>query len=107
MIIAITSFKPKNIFKKFRFLSHAVPLLQLAQKSHGDVHAERFNSQGYYHTLTAWKSIDAMMGYFYSLDHQKAVDLYDVLGEGMIYNYESDKIPTTKHALDYRKANGQ
>ena len=33
MIIAITGFKPKNLFKKFRFLSHAIPLFQLAQKS--------------------------------------------------------------------------
>ena len=33
MIIAITGLKPKNLFKKFRFLSHAVPLFQLAQKA--------------------------------------------------------------------------
>tara|TARA_A100001015_G_scaffold50493_1_gene55698 strand:- start:105 stop:284 length:180 start_codon:yes stop_codon:yes gene_type:complete len=32
MIIAITGFKTKNLLKKFRFLSHAVPLFQLAQK---------------------------------------------------------------------------
>ena len=33
MIVAITGFKPKNLFKKFRFLLHAVPLFRLAQKS--------------------------------------------------------------------------
>ena len=51
MIIAITGFKPKNLLKKFRFLSHAVPLFQLAQKSPGNIHAERFTHQGYYHTI--------------------------------------------------------
>ena len=40
MIIAITGFKPKNLLKKFRFLSHAIPLFQLAQKSPGNIHAE-------------------------------------------------------------------
>ena len=44
--------------------------------------------------------MDAMMDYVYSPDHQKVIDLYDVLGEVMIYNYESDKIPTTKNVLD-------
>ena len=33
MIIAITGLKPKNLLKKFRFLSHAVPLFQLAKKA--------------------------------------------------------------------------
>ncbi len=52
MIIVIIGFKPKNLFKKFRFLSHAVPLFQLGQKSLGNIRAERFSRQGYYHTLT-------------------------------------------------------
>jgi len=107
MIIAITGFKPKNLFKKFRFLSHAIPLFQLAQKSPGNIHAERFSHQGYYHTLTAWESRDAMMGYVYSPDHQKAIDLYDVLGEGLTCHYESEEIPSSKYALDYWKVNGQ
>ena len=75
MIIAITGFKPKNLFKKFRFLSHAVPLFRLAQKSPGNVHAGRFTHQGYYHTLSVWESKDAMMDYVYSPDYQKVVDL--------------------------------
>ena len=107
MIIAITGFKPKNLLKKFRFLSHAVPLFKLAQKSRGNIHAERFTHQGYYHTLTAWESRDAMMGFVYSPAHQKAIDLYDVLGEGLTCHYESEEIPSSKHALDYWKANGQ
>ena len=87
MIIAITSFIPKSMFKKFQLFSHAVPLFRLAQKSPGNVHAGRFTHQGYYHTLTAWESRDAMMGYVYSPDHQKAVDLYDVLGKELTYHY--------------------
>ena len=107
MIIAITGFKPKNLLKKFWFLSHAVPLFQLVQKSPGNIHAERFTHHGYYHTLTAWESRDAMMGYVYSPAHQKAIDLYDVLGEGLTCHYESEEIPSSKHALDYWRANGQ
>ena len=67
----------------------------------------RFSSQGYYHTLTAWESRDAMMGYVYSTDHQKTIDLYDILGEGLTYHYDSEEIPSSKHALDYWKANGR
>lgn len=54
MIIAITGFKPRSFFKKLRFLFHAVRLFQLAQKSAGNLHTERFTYQGSYHTLTAW-----------------------------------------------------
>ena len=107
MIIAITGFKPKNLLKKFRFLYHAVPLFQLAQKSPGNIHTERFTHKGDYHTLTAWVSRDAMMGYVYSPAHQKAIDLYDILGQGLTCHYESEEIPSSKNALDYWKANGQ
>ena len=107
MIIAITGLKPKNLLKKFRFFSHAVPLFQLAKKSRGNIHAERFTHQSYYHTITAWESRDAMMGFVYSPAHQKAIDLYDVLGEGLTCHYESEEIPSSKDALDYWRANGQ
>ena len=50
---------------------------------------------------------NAMMGYVYSPAHQKAIDLYDVLGQGLTCHYESEEIPSSKHALDYWKANGQ
>ena len=107
MIIAVTGFKPRILFKKFRFLSHAIPLFQLAQKSPGNVHAEGFSHQGYYHTLTAWESREAIMGYVYSRDHQKAIDLYEVLSDGLTCHYESKEISSSKNALDYWKANGQ
>ena len=107
MIIAITGFRPKNLLKKFRFFSHAVPLFQLAKKSRGNIHAERFTHQSYYHTITAWESRGAMMGFVYSPAHQKAIDLYDVLGEGLTCHYESEEIPSSKDALDYWRANGQ
>ena len=48
-----------------------------------------------------------MMGYVYSSAHQKAIDLYDVLGEGLTCHYESEEIPSSKYALDYWKTNGQ
>ena len=107
MIVAITGFKPKNLFKKFLFLSHAVPIFRLAQKSPGNVHAGRFTHQGYYHTLTAWESRDAMMGYVYSPDHKKAIDLYDVLGNGLTCNYGSEEVPSSKYVLGYWRINGQ
>ena len=101
MIIAIAGFNPKNPLKKFRFLSHAIPLFQSAQKSPGNIQAEGFNHQGYYNTLTDWESRDAMMGYVYSPDYQKAIDLFDVLGDGLTCHYESEEIPSSKYALDY------
>ena len=88
-------------------MTYSITLFQLAQKSPGNIQAKRFTHQGYYHNLTALNSRDVMMGYVYSPDHQKAVDLYDVLGEGLTCHYESEKIPSSKHALDYWKANGQ
>ena len=47
------------------------------------------------------------MGYVYSPTHQKAIDLYDFLGEGLTCDYESEEIPSSKNALDYWKVNGQ
>ena len=88
-------------------MTYAITLFQLAQKSPGNIQAKRFKHQGYYHTLTAWDSRDAMMGYVYSPDHQKAIDLYDVLGEELTYHYDLEEIPSTKHALNYWKTNGQ
>lgn len=107
MIIAITGFKPRSFLKKLHFLLHAIPLFQLALKSSGNLHAQRFTHQGYYHTITAWESRDAMMGYVYSPAHQKAIDLYDVLGEGLTCHYESKEIPSVSQALKYWKVNGR
>ena len=39
------------------------------------------------------------MGYIYSRDHQKAIDLYDVLGEGLTCHYESKEISSSKMRL--------
>ena len=44
-----------------------------------------------------------MMGYVYSPAHQKAIDLYDVWGEGLTCHYESEEIPSSQDALDYWK----
>ena len=107
MIIAITGFKPRSFLKKLHFLLHAIPLFKLAPKSSGNLHAQRFTHQGYYHTITAWESRDAMMGYVYSPAHQKAIDLYDVLGEGLTCHYESKEIPSVSQALKYWKVNGR
>ena len=46
-------------------------------------------------------------GYVYSPDYQKAIDLYDVLGDGLTCHYELEEIPSTKNVLDYWKTNGQ
>jgi hypothetical protein len=48
-----------------------------------------------------------MMGYVYSPAHQKAIDLYDVLGEGLTCHYESKEIPSVSQALKYWKVNGR
>ena len=53
MIIAIIGFKPKNLFKIFRFLSYVVPLFRLSRKSPENVHAGKFAHRGNYHTVTA------------------------------------------------------
>ena len=55
MIIAITVFKPKKLFKKCHLLSHEVHLFQLARENQGNINAERLTRQGYCHTLTAWE----------------------------------------------------
>ena len=88
-------------------MTYAITLFQLAQKSPGNIQAKRFKHQGYYHTLTAWDSRDAMMGCVYSPDHQKAIDLYDVLSEGLTYHNESEEITSLKHVIDYWKVNRQ
>ena len=107
MIIAITGLKPFNLLKKIHFLSLSAPLMRKALSSKGNLHGHSFQNNGYYHTITAWESRDAMMGYVYSPAHQKAIDLYDVLGEGLTCHYESKEIPSVSQALKYWKVNGR
>ena len=53
------------------------------------------------------ESRDTMICYLYFPNHQKAIDLYDVLGEGLTYHNESEEITSLKHVIDYWKANRQ
>ena len=65
-------------------MTYFITLFQLAQKSPGNIQAKRFTHQGYYHTVTALgESRDTMICYLYFPNHQKTIDLYDVLGEGL------------------------
>ena len=82
MIVAITGLKPFNLLKKIHFLSLSVPLMKKALVSKGNLHGHSFQNKGYFHTVTAWDTRECMMEYVYSPAHQKAIDIFEKLGEG-------------------------
>ena len=81
MIVAITGLKPFNLLKKIHFLSLSVPLMKKALVSKGNLHGHSFQNKGYFHTVTAWDTRECMMEYVYSPAHQKAIDIFEKLGE--------------------------
>ena len=107
MIVAITGLKPFNLLKKIHFLSLSVPLMKKALFSKGNLHGHSFQNKGYFHTVTAWDTRECMMGYVYSPAHQKAIDIFEKLGEGKTCHYETSGLPDQNEALIYWERNAQ
>lgn len=107
MIVAITGLKPFNLLKKIHFLSLSAPLMRKALSSKGNLHGHSFQNNGYYHTITAWENTDYMLEYVFSQAHQKAIDLFNSLGEGKTCHYEESQIPNQEEALVYWERNAK
>ena len=48
-----------------------------------------------------------MMEYVYSPAHQKAIDIFEKLGEGKTCHYETSGLPNQNEALIYWERNAQ
>ena len=71
-----------------------------AQKAEGNIFCETKPSNGYQHTLTAWKNRELMVKYLNGAEHSKAMRNFRAIATGSTYGYESDQIPNWDEALD-------
>ena len=107
MYVSVTGLKPKGLMGWIRFLTLTMPASKDAQKAEGILHCAFNSRNGYQHTLTVWKSKENMLGYLTSPSHLKAMKSFSKIGDGKVYGYEANSIPSWEDALTEWDKNGR
>ena len=106
MYASVTGLKPKGLIGWIKFWALTIPASKDAQKAEGILHCAFNSRNGYQHTLTVWKSKKYMLGYLRSPSHLNAMKNFSKIGEGKVYGYETDSIPSWEDALTEWDKNG-
>ena len=107
MYVSVTGLKPKGFIGWIRFWKLTIPASKDAQKADGILHCAFNSRNGYQHTLTVWKSKKHMLDYLSSPSHMKAMKLFPKLGNGKVYGYEANSIPSWEDAFTKWENNGR
>jgi hypothetical protein len=107
MYVSVTGLKPKGLIGWIRFWALTIPASKDAQKAEGIMHCAFISRHGFQHTLTVWKSKKYMLGYLKSPAHLKAMKKISEIGDGKVYGYEADTIPSWEDALTEWDKNGR
>ena len=107
MYVSVTGIKPKGLVSWIRFLILTIPASKNAQKAEGILHCAFNSRNGYQHTLTVWKSKEYMLGYLTSPPHLRAMKNISKIGDGKVYGYEADSIPSWEDAFNEWSKNGR
>jgi hypothetical protein len=99
MYVSITGIKPKGLLGWIRFWTLTIPASIYARKADGILHCAFNSRNGYQHTLTVWKSKKYMMSYLTSPAHLKAMKKLSTIGNGKVYGYEANSIPSWEKTL--------
>jgi hypothetical protein len=100
MYVSITGIKPKGLIGWLRFFKLTIPASKDAQKAQGILHCAFNSRNGFKHTLTVWKSRDDMVRYLTSPPHLKAMKKISTIGDGKVYGYETNSIPSWEDAFN-------
>lgn len=100
MYVSITGLKPKGILGHIRFWTLTIPAAKQAKIADGIVHSAFKSRKGFQHTLTVWQSRQHMLAYLTSPTHRKAMKNMTKIGQGKVYGYEADTIPSWEDALE-------
>lgn len=93
MYISITGLKLLKPWKVFRFYWYAIPCLNAAKNTPGNILAKEKIINGVRHTLTVWENKQAMQAFAYHGVHLKAIKAFKKIATGKTYGYEAEVIP--------------
>ncbi len=80
------------------FWWHTLRSLRQARKADGILHVDARVIGGVHHTLTAWKSREAMIAFLKTGAHLSAMRRYPSIGRGRTLGFETNSIPNWREA---------
>ena len=107
MCVSVTGIKPTGLLGWIRFWLLTILASKDAKKTEGILHCAFNSRNGYQHTLTVWKSQEHMLGYLTSPPHLKAMKKFSRIGDGKVYGYEANSIPSWEDAFTEWDKNGR
>ena len=91
--ISITGFAPHSFWRLPGFFWHAGASMRQAQAADGNLMAGARRINGIFHTVSLWRSRDAMLDYLTSGAHRKAMAAFPSIGSGYGFGFEGDEVP--------------
>ena len=99
LYVSVTGLSLKATYHAPRFWWHAFRSMAQARVADGNLHADARTLEGVHHTLTVWRSEDAMRAYLRSGAHLAAMRAYPAIGTGRVLGYRSAEQPGWQEAL--------
>ena len=107
MHVSITRLKIRGFLGWLRFWALSLRVLNFARNAKDIVFCEVKSDHGYKYTLTVWKNKEAMLQFRNSEIHRIAMDLMPNIGQGSVFGYETNKVPSWDKALSLFHENKQ
>lgn len=98
--VSVTGFRVGRPWHLPLFWWHAVRSHAQAAASPGNLHASARRIDGCHHTLTVWKSRDAMRAYLVRGAHAQAMRAFPKIGHGRVHGYEAEAAPSWDAAIE-------
>lgn len=107
-VVSITFFKVNSLRNVPKFLRLSGVAKKAAERAEG-VKAVKLTGKFYlrFFTITQWESLDDLMAYVRSVAHADAMKHTNELGNGMVYHFESDALPSWSEACRLVMAHGR
>ena len=99
MHVSITCLKIKGFLGWLRFWALSLRVLTFARNAKDIVFCDVKSKHGYKYTLTVWKNKESMLQFKNSEIHRKAMDLIPNIGQGSVFGYETNRVPSWDEAL--------
>ena len=91
--ISITGLKLKHPRHAPRFWWHAIRSMIQARAASGNISAETRTINGIHHTVSVWKSKEAMQAYLAAGAHLKAMRSFKSIATGKVLSFEAEHAP--------------
>ena len=106
--VSVTGLITKGWLSIPKFLYLSSRAYHDALKADGNIKSSMFSKDGVQHTITVWKSREAMQNFMFSGAHLDCMKNMKVVSKyAKAYGYYSDEIPTTTQAIDEWEKEGR